>query len=247
MSLKSWLRTGSKSNSSGSRVRPRPSAQKARRGVRRLSLEALEDRLAPAAVSWTGNAGTLNWSDAGNWSNNAVPTSADDVTINKAGVGTITIGASTSAAVLSLNDTTARLAVSGGRSVATAATFGQNVTVAAGATLTVAAGASLLIKDNATVTISGTGTIGSAGGAQVAVAVEDFFNNDAEGISVANGGSLTINNAGFTRSGGTNNGINTSSTQVALGGTFSAGGSTFALDQVALATGSSIGIAGVTG
>ncbi len=43
------------------------------------------------AVSWTGDAGTLNWGDANNWSNNAVPGSADDVTISKSGVGTINI------------------------------------------------------------------------------------------------------------------------------------------------------------
>ena len=32
--------------------------------------------MTPAAVSWTGNAGTLNWGDANNWSNNAVPGNA---------------------------------------------------------------------------------------------------------------------------------------------------------------------------
>ena len=63
-----------------------------------------------AAISWTGNAGTLNWSDAANWSSNAVPGSGDDVTISLSGVGTITIGAG-AYAVHSLNDTTAVLAI----------------------------------------------------------------------------------------------------------------------------------------
>src|SRR5271168_1976962 len=86
------------------------SARKQRRARAPLWLEQLEDRVTPSAVSWTGNAGTLNWGDANNWSNNAVPTSADDVTIGKAGVGTITIGAG-SYAIDSLNDSTAGLSI----------------------------------------------------------------------------------------------------------------------------------------
>lgn len=35
-----------------------------------------------AAVSWDGGAATSNWSDANNWSNDVVPGSDDDVTIN---------------------------------------------------------------------------------------------------------------------------------------------------------------------
>ena len=96
------------------------------------------------AVAWTGNAGTLNWSDAANWSNNAVPGSVNDVTINMSGVGTITVGAG-NYAVGSLNDTTAGLSIASGGSLsiagAVASTFGQNVTVQSGATLTVGMGA----------------------------------------------------------------------------------------------------------
>ncbi len=38
----------------------------------RLTVEQLEDRVTPAAISWTGNAGTLNWGDMGNWSTSTV-------------------------------------------------------------------------------------------------------------------------------------------------------------------------------
>jgi hypothetical protein len=61
-----------------------------RRARFRPCLEALEDRLAPAIVSWTGLAGDGNWSTPANWSSRAVPTAADDVLIS--GTGTITHG-----------------------------------------------------------------------------------------------------------------------------------------------------------
>src|SRR5438270_573381 len=111
MGLTAWLRR--------SKSRTATAARRAWQPVRigrwptRPLLERLEDRLAPAAVSWTGSAGTLNWGDAANWSSNAVPTSNDDVTINKAGVGTITIGSGTFG-VDSLNDTTAALSLASG-------------------------------------------------------------------------------------------------------------------------------------
>src|SRR6516225_2637877 len=82
----------------------------------RPHVERLEERLAPSAVSWTGGAGTLNWTDAGNWSTGAVPTSADDVTIGLAVSGPITvnIGAAANQSINSLTDTTASLQVTGG-------------------------------------------------------------------------------------------------------------------------------------
>ncbi len=44
-------------------------------------MEPLEQRLHLAAVVWDGGAGTDSWHDALNWSNDAVPTADDDVTI----------------------------------------------------------------------------------------------------------------------------------------------------------------------
>src|SRR5262249_15404127 len=52
------------------------------RRARRLCLEPLEDRLAPAMASWVGNGDGLTWGDPQNWSGNALPTAADDVIIN---------------------------------------------------------------------------------------------------------------------------------------------------------------------
>ena len=51
-----------------------------------------------AAVTWDGGAGTTNWNDALNWSNDAIPTSDDDVTINVA----VTVSVNTAADVNSL-------------------------------------------------------------------------------------------------------------------------------------------------
>src|SRR5262245_60895897 len=58
--------------------------RKDRRGLRpasRLAVERLEDRLTPSTVFWDGGGDNLNWSDARNWNNDALPTAADDVTI----------------------------------------------------------------------------------------------------------------------------------------------------------------------
>src|SRR4051794_32294956 len=46
-----------------------------------LVLESLEERVMPAVVQWTGVGGNLLWSTAGNWTNNHVPATGDDVQI----------------------------------------------------------------------------------------------------------------------------------------------------------------------
>src|SRR5690348_4081468 len=84
-----------------------------RRSFFRPALEHLERRLAPAAVQWTGGAGTLNWTDAKNWSTQALPGSGDDVTINIGVNGPIAIASGTQS-VGSIADTTASLTLSGG-------------------------------------------------------------------------------------------------------------------------------------
>jgi hypothetical protein len=63
----------------------------ARRGCHRRdapyrpSLEALEGRILPAAVTWINPAGG-DWDTAANWSTGALPTAADDVQINTSGI-----------------------------------------------------------------------------------------------------------------------------------------------------------------
>ncbi|MBX7105905.1 MAG: hypothetical protein K1X57_17610 [Gemmataceae bacterium] len=49
-----------------------------------LGVQRLEDRIAPAVIHWDGGASTLNWSDAQNWSADALPGSVDDVVIGSA-------------------------------------------------------------------------------------------------------------------------------------------------------------------
>ncbi len=56
---------------------------------RHLRCELLETRNLLAAISWDGGAGTFNWNDAANWSNDVQPGASDDVTINIAGDVTI--------------------------------------------------------------------------------------------------------------------------------------------------------------
>jgi hypothetical protein len=66
------------------------------------SVQSLEPRRLFAAISWDGGAGTLNWSDAANWSTNTLPGVNDDVTINIAGTPTVTIGSAESPSLRSL-------------------------------------------------------------------------------------------------------------------------------------------------
>ncbi len=98
-----------------------------RRGRRLWGLEGLEDRVLLSAISWTGDAGDNNWDTPGNWSDDAVPGSADDVTINisanvvhSAGV-TDTINSLTSSEPLSITG--------GTLSIASASTISSTLTV----------------------------------------------------------------------------------------------------------------------
>jgi len=51
----------------------------------RPKLQALEDRFAPATISWTNPLGG-NWGTPSNWDANRVPTASDDVIINQTGI-----------------------------------------------------------------------------------------------------------------------------------------------------------------
>src|SRR5262245_48639596 len=51
----------------------------------RPRLEVLEDRLAPAVVSWDGGGGDFRWETASNWSSDALPGPADDVEVANSG------------------------------------------------------------------------------------------------------------------------------------------------------------------
>ena len=59
------------------------------RAGRGPSVESLEPRQMLTAVSWDGGAFTQNWHDPLNWSNDAIPTVADDVTIPATALSTM--------------------------------------------------------------------------------------------------------------------------------------------------------------
>jgi hypothetical protein len=236
MDFKAWLRGWKfpkfSSRSKRTRKHPRDTRKHVPIGpfYSNLLLEELENRVVPASVSWTGNAGTLNWGDADNWSNDAVPTSSDNVSIGLAGVGTINVGPE-NYSVATLNDTTAALSIASGGTLtissnATTSTLGQNATVQSGGELAVGAGVTLAIAANTTLTDNG--TLSFAGGDIVNLT---YAANDTTEIVVASGGSLSALNTTFNNQTPTSN---TADLIVDNGGQISAGSCTFNITEVAL-------------
>ncbi|MCP4414377.1 MAG: hypothetical protein GY808_17615, partial [Gammaproteobacteria bacterium] len=60
------------------------------------------NNLAMAAVSWDGGAGTTSWNDADNWSNDIIPSSADDITLASGDYVEILTGANGAANSISI-------------------------------------------------------------------------------------------------------------------------------------------------
>jgi hypothetical protein len=102
------------------------------------AFEALEPRALLAAVAWTGAAGDNLWHTPANWSGNAVPGAADDVTIDVA--GTPTIEFQIAAGIRSVNSLLARdnLRFTGG-----ILTIGTSLTLQSGATFELAGSGTL--------------------------------------------------------------------------------------------------------
>jgi hypothetical protein len=65
------------------------------RAARRATSEILEARRLLAAVNWDAGGDGVNWTDSLNWSTDALPGSADDVTVDVAGAPTIQISSGT--------------------------------------------------------------------------------------------------------------------------------------------------------
>ncbi len=98
-------------------------------------MEPLEARALLAAVSWDGGAGNALWHSATNWSNDAVPTSIDDVTIDVAASPTIIYNSASGARTVNSLVCNEALDISGGSlTVAGTAQFGAEFTL--GGTLT---------------------------------------------------------------------------------------------------------------
>src|SRR6478736_6915302 len=83
MSHKSWLNHFLKGIS-----QPARSARRQRPAFSPVRMEFLEDRTAPATLTWTGAAST-NWSDAGNWTGGGVPSAANNVLNFTAGASVV--------------------------------------------------------------------------------------------------------------------------------------------------------------
>jgi Ca2+-binding RTX toxin-like protein len=64
-------------------TRPRPAPH---RPAFRPRVEGLEDRTAPAVVTWDGGGGDFRWENLLNWSNDVLPGAADDAHINIQGI-----------------------------------------------------------------------------------------------------------------------------------------------------------------
>ena len=98
---------------------------------RRYSVEGLERRRLLAAVSWDGGGDGTNWTDPINWSGNALPQAADDVTISVVANPTILIPSGTQSIKSLVTDEAIRT-TGGTLAVATTAQATQSVTVAGG-------------------------------------------------------------------------------------------------------------------
>ena len=101
---------------------------------RPYGFEQLEGRYLLTAVSWTGAGDGTNWTNPANWSTQAVPGPADDVTISISGTPTIQL----SSGIQSINSlvTSNFVKLTGGTlQIGTTAQLGANLTLAGGTVL----------------------------------------------------------------------------------------------------------------
>lgn len=128
------------------------------------------------AWTWTGAAGTDDWTNSSNWSGNmGTPSTAYDGTVNIGGPATIALDA---------NQTISNLYITGGIVSITGAdtlSIGSVLNLAAGATLSLGVGTQ--IGGSATVSITGAGTATISGG--------DFVNSNNK-LSVSSGQDLVL-------------------------------------------------------
>ncbi|HND55065.1 MAG TPA: hypothetical protein PLV92_21775, partial [Pirellulaceae bacterium] len=114
-------------------VRSRGQRQHRLRKQLRLSLEPLEDRRLLAVVKWINAAGGA-WNVGANWDTGAVPTAADDVTIDVANAN-VTITHSAGADTVRSLTTNETVALSGGTLTVTTTLDGAGSLTLSGGTL----------------------------------------------------------------------------------------------------------------
>ncbi len=125
------------------RVNPRRKTSGSRRSAV-LQVDSLEPRTLLSNVSWTGQGDGTTWTQASNWSNDAVPTASDDVTINLSGNPTIQITTGTQS-VHSLTSTDP-LSISGGSlSVAASSTLSGGLAMTGGSLIANGSGINLTV------------------------------------------------------------------------------------------------------
>ncbi len=175
---------------------------------RRLRVEPLESRQLLSAVSWDGGGDGTNWSDPINWSGNALPGAADDVTINVVGLITVT-HASGNTIIRSLTSAE-NLVISGGSFQVTngASTVSASFTIGSGANLT-ANGPTATFTASGATTIDGANLFASAGG-QLNLSLATSYAEIPFNVTqfIANGAGSQIDLSGVTSMTGTNGGVN---------------------------------------
>ena len=175
---------------------------------RRLRVEPLECRQLLTAVSWDGGGDGSNWSDPINWSGDALPGATDDVTINVAGVITVT-HASGSTTIGSVNSAE-NLVISGGSLTVTngASVVSGSLNVGTLASVT-ANGATTTFTASGATTIDGSNLFASAGG-QLNLALATSYAEAPSNLTqlVANGAGSQIDLSGVTSLTGTTGAMN---------------------------------------
>jgi hypothetical protein len=111
-----------------------------------LRIEALEDRLTPADVFWTGAGDGVNWGDARNWSSGALPGAADDVTIQAAPDVSVHFNVFGNATINSLQSSNSLVMDLGSLTLDAASEIDATLTLS-GALATLAAGGDLGVQD----------------------------------------------------------------------------------------------------
>ncbi len=113
------------------------------------TVDILEPRTLLSNVSWTGQGDGTTWTDASNWSNDAVPGPSDNVAISKSGNPTIAISSGTQS-VNSISSTDP-ISISGGSlSVAANSTLSGGLTMTGGSLTASGSGVSLTVTGTTT-------------------------------------------------------------------------------------------------
>jgi len=216
-------------------------------------LDRFEERTLLSAVTWTGGAGDNNWDTASNWSDDAVPTAADDVVIGQTGAA-VTLSGTDTANNLNSQDAivvTGSLSVAGtcttNNTLNVAGTLTGGGTIAAYGGIVFAGGATL---DGVTVDNDGTATVTSGGiefldSAEFNNLAGATFDSQIDGPIGNVGDAGTFNNAGtFTKSAGT--GVTAVGVPFNNSGTATVSSGTLAFQGGGTSTGSFTGATGTT-